>query len=388
MALQARLHLEENESRVLAPYATFSCRSLGRQFEESIHLYHTDFQLDRERILDSAAFPKLEHKSEIILNEGGDLYRSRLSHTMQTACLSRSIARTLRLNEDLVEAAALGRDLGCPPFGRTGAETLDQLMRDHGGFTPGQQSRRIVEELEMIFPPFNGLNLTQEVRDSLAATDGMATLPSLQPTLETQAVESVRDLTTLLLDLGDALTHGFVSEESVAEIALWMEARSQVDLIYAKMEKSRKRRFTLHQLQNQLVLNLLTQSSDNLESARYADAAAARKAPRRLIGFSVETRAAMQNLHNFLEQHLHHHPAINRANQRAAMVLQSLFSFFRKHPQLIDDRAQLKIKKEGIDRAVCDHLAALTDVEAYRAYARHLGTDNLLSDLAPRQPVV
>ncbi|GAB4240579.1 MAG: deoxyguanosinetriphosphate triphosphohydrolase [Candidatus Methylacidiphilales bacterium] len=380
MGLQGRISLEENEGRSLARFAEFSCRSRGRSFEEPIYLYQTDFQLDRERIIGSRAFAQLEHKSKLMLPSPTGRFRSRLAHAISTASLGRSVARSLRLNEDLVEAVALGRDLGCPPFGKAGCHTLNQLMRDHGGFHPAAQSRRIVDEIEMVFPQFNGLNLSWETREGIWRLDSAAG----QPSLEAQVVECAHDLVSVSLDLTDALDAGLVNEEILGENDLWTEALAKVNEHYSRMERTRKRRLVLHQLAETLRADLALQSADNLDAANPADGEAARREPRRLIGFSIEVISGMQNLSDLLEQHLHHHSEIARASQRATEVVQELFAFYRKNTHLIDDRAQLKIKKEGVDRAVCDFLSGQSDAEMFRAYARHVGTEELLAELMPK----
>lgn len=374
-----RIELEARESHNLAPYAFLSCRSDGRAFEEEIHVYQTDFQIDRERIIRSGSFAKLEHKSKLVFPPPSDRFRSRLGRVVSASSLARSAARGLGLNEELAEAIALGRDLGCPPLGKTGIHTLNQLMRDHGGFQTGAQSRRLVEELEMVFPQFNGLNLTAETREGIWWPGGDG-----QPLLEAQLVDCVQDCAAVLLDLADALEVNLVDEEALAEDGLWAMASARVNERFSRMERMRKRRLVLHQIESHLLEDLGAQSAENLQAANPSDCRSAQRLPRRLIGFSIETLSGLQNLGDFLERQIHRHPDIARASQRAALVLQELFAFYRKNTHLIDDRAQLKIKKEGADRAVCDYLSGLSDAEVFRAYTRHVGTDDLLAELSSR----
>jgi len=376
---------DDPERFLFAPYARFGASSRGRFHPEINHTSQSEFQRDRERIIHSSAFQALEHKSQIILNRAGDEYRTRLSHTLSVAVLGRSIARTLRLNDDLVDAIALAHDVGFPPFGQPGEHTLNQLMNDHGGFHHSRQSLRVVDELEMIYPEFNGLNLTFEVRDGLCRSLPTRHEANSQSCLEAQVVDAADELVSARLDLGDALEHGYFQEESLTEIALWTEIKSDVARHYSRMDKNRRQLYILDRIQETLIADLCQQSLENLKSADPANAAAAQAQSRRLIGFSLAVRSKLQNLHDFLAQHFHHHATISRVNQRACMVLQALFAFYHKHPNLIGDKAALKIKKEGLSRAVCDYLSGMTDTMTYRAYVKHLGTDTLLADLAPRK---
>lgn len=387
MALKSGNPGDDPERSFCAPYAEFSSSTRGRFHPESLSNSQPEFQRDRERIIHSSAFQALEHKSQIILNRSGDEYRTRLSHTLEVAVLGRSIARSLRLNDDLVDAIALAHDLGFPPFGQPGEHTLNQLMNDHGGFHHSRQSLRVVDELEMIYPEFNGLNLTYEVRAGLCRNFVSRDEADSQPSLEAQLVDASDELVSARLDLGDALEHGFIEEEALADVALWTEIKAEVAKHYSRMDKSRRRLYILDRIQEALIADLCRQSHENLESADPAHAAEARSLNRRLVGFSIEVRSKLQNLRDFLAQHFHHHSTISRVNQRACMVLQALFTFYHKHPNLIGDKAALKIKKEGLPRAVCDYLSGMTDTMAYRAYAKHLGTDSLLAELTPRKKI-
>jgi dGTPase len=385
MALPSANLNADPELHFCAPYAQFSSLSRGRFHPESEISTKPEYQRDRERIIHSSAFQALEHKSQIILNRSGDEYRTRLSHTLEVAVLGRSIARSLRLNDDLVDAIALSHDLGFPPFGQPGEHTLNQLMNDHGGFHHSRQSLRVVDELEMIYPEFNGLNLTYEVRTGLYRSQVSRDEADSQPSLEAQVVDASDELVSARLDLGDALEYGFIEEESLADIALWTEVEEVVAKQYSRMDKNRRRLYILDRIQEALINDLCRQSQENLDAAAPANATEARTQNRRLIGFSLEVRSKLQNLRDLLAQYFHHHSTISRVNQRACLVLQALFTFYHRHPNLIGDRAALKIKKEGLPRAVCDYLSGMTDTMAYRSYTKHLGTDSLLAELVPRK---
>ena len=379
MPLRTRKDWEKKESLSLAPYASKSRESLGRKYPEESHDFRPEFQRDRERIVHSTAFRSLEYKTQIPLNSTGDHVRTRLTHTIEVASLSRSLCRSLSLNEDLAEAIALARDLGHPPFGRPVEQTLDQLMQDCGGFGRRRQSLRVVEQLEIKYPEFNGLNLTHEVRDGLNPLPR----PGSHPFLESQVVDLADEIAHSCHDLEDALESGLIAPTALLGIELWKETESVVRKNYARLDPERTRRYVARCLADYLMEDATRASADSLAEAAPATAADARTFSRRLIAFTLPMRVKIQNLRTFLSENLYHHPGVREVNQRACQVLQGLFEFYHLHPHLIADRAALRIKKEGVSRAVCDFLSSLTDRTAMQHYARHVGTDGLLHELAP-----
>ena len=378
MPLRTRKDWEKKESLSLAPYASKSRESLGRKYPEESHDFRPEFQRDRERIVHSTAFRSLEYKTQIPLNSTGDHVRTRLTHTIEVASLSRSLCRSLSLNEDLAEAIALARDLGHPPFGRPVEQTLDQLMQDCGGFGRRRQSLRVVEQLEIKYPEFNGLNLTHEVRDGLNPLPR----PGSHPFLESQVVDLADEIAHSCHDLEDALESGLIAPTALLGIELWKETESVVRKNYARLDPERTRRYVARCLADYLMEDATRASADSLAEAAPATAADARTFSRRLIAFTLPMRVKIQNLRTFLSENLYHHPGVREVNQRACQVLQGLFEFYHLHPHLIADRAALRIKKEGVSRAVCDFLSSLTDRTAMQHYARHVGTDALLRELS------
>ena len=379
MPLRTRKDWEKKEALSLAPYASKSRESLGRKYPEESHDFRPEFQRDRERIVHSTAFRSLEYKTQIPLNSTGDHVRTRLTHTIEVASLSRSLCRSLALNEDLAEAIALARDLGHPPFGRPVEQALDQLMQDCGGFGRRRQSLRVVEQLEIKYPEFNGLNLTHEVREGLNPLPR----PGSHPFLESQVVDLADEIAHSCHDLEDALESGLIAPTALLGIELWKETESVVRKNYARLDPERTRRYVARCLADHLMEDATRASADSLAEAAPATAADARTSPRRLIAFTLPMRVKIQNLRTFLSENLYHHPGVREVNQRACQVLQGLFEFYHLHPHLIADRAALRIKKEGVSRAVCDFLSSLTDRTAMQHYARHVGTDGLLHELAP-----
>jgi dGTPase len=379
MPIRTRKDWEKKEALSLAPYASKSRESLGRKYPEESHDFRPEFQRDRERIVHSTAFRSLEYKTQIPLNSTGDHVRTRLTHTIEVASLSRSLCRSLALNEDLAEAIALARDLGHPPFGRPVEQALDQLMQDCGGFGRRRQSLRVVEQLEIKYPEFNGLNLTHEVREGLNPLPR----PGSHPFLESQVVDLADEIAHSCHDLEDALESGLIAPTALLGIELWKETESVVRKNYARLDPERTRRYVARCLADYLMEDATRASADSLTEAAPATAADARTFPRRLIAFTLPMRVKIQNLRTFLSENLYHHPGVREVNQRACQVLQGLFEFYHLHPHLIADRAALRIKKEGVSRAVCDFLSSLTDRTAMQHYARHVGTDGLLRELTP-----
>ncbi|MDR0533190.1 MAG: deoxyguanosinetriphosphate triphosphohydrolase [Verrucomicrobiales bacterium] len=381
MGLQTRQQWEEKERQFLSPYSQFSADSFGRQHAEPSHLFRSEYQRDRDRIIHSSAFRRLEYKTQVVLNGTGDHFRTRLTHTIEVASITRTTARTLGLNEDLAEAIALAHDLGHPPFGHPGEHTLNQLMKDHGGFEHNRQSLRVVDELEMKYPEFNGINLTWETREGLSKHFTGEFTNNAQPSLEAQVADSADEIAYSCNDLDDALEHCLIAPEELKDIALWSMLEEHVNQRYSKLEFTRRRRYIIRCLIDHLVEDLCQQSAVNIEHSGIKSANEARKYPQRLIGFSLTTRANIQNLRDFLLEHFYYHPNVSRVNQRACKVLQHLFEFYHKHPHLIGHQAALRIKKEGTSRAVCDYIAGMTDGYALKMYGKHIGTDYLLSEL-------
>jgi len=384
MALQSRLQWELKERQILHPWAQLSAESRGRAHPEAVHIFRSEFQRDRDRIVHSEAFRRLEYKTQVVLNGTGDHFRTRLTHTMEVAALSRTVARTLALNEDLAESVALAHDLGHAPFGHPGEHTLNQLMGDHGGFEHNRQSLRVVEELEMKYPEFNGLNLSWEVREGLSKNclgrNGQEWLPSL----EAQIADAADEIAYCCSDLDDALDNGLVLPEDLKEIKMWTKLEDALQKNYSKLETDRRRRYLIRSLIELLVNDLCQQSSKNIENSEIRASEDVRKQGKKLIGFSIELRPQIQNLRDFLKEYFYYHPSVSRVNQRACQVLQALFGFYHQHSHLIGTKFSLRIKKDGLSQAVSDYVAGMTDVYALKMYAKHIGTDDLLKELLPK----
>ena len=247
-----------NEPTALSPRAQFSSQSLGREHEEPVHPLRSEYQRDRDRIIHSSAFRRLEYKTQVVLNGTGDHYRTRLTHTIEVASISRTVARTLGLNEDLAEAIALAHDLGHPPFGHPGEHTLNQLMKEHGGFEHNHQSLRVVDHLEMKYPEFNGLNLTWETREGICKhfTNEFTASRHPHPSLEAQIADAADEIAYCCSDLDDALEHCLIAPEDLRDIDLWNLMEVPVLAKYPRLEFNRRRRFVIRCLIDHLVADL------------------------------------------------------------------------------------------------------------------------------------
>src|SRR5580700_4209159 len=252
---RSRTELEQIERQILAPYAQFSADSRGRKFREEPPEWRTQYQRDRDRVIHSRAFRRLEYKTQVFLNGTGDHLRTRLTHTMEVAAISRNIARALRLNEDLAESIALAHDLGHSPFGHAGEEMLNKLMKDHGGFEHNLQSLRVVTELEEKYPGFNGLNLTWETREGLAKHytqfDKPANLKEFDfksSSLEAQIANLADEVTYYSHDLDDGLGAGLITIEQLKQVDIWQTTFERVNREHPGMDQDRQCAFTIREL--------------------------------------------------------------------------------------------------------------------------------------------
>ena len=307
---KSREQMEAEEAAQLAPYAQRSAASAGRRYAEPRHAYRTEFQRDRARVIHSRAFRRLEYKTQVFLNGTGDHLRTRLTHTIEVASISRTIARALGLNEDLAEAIALAHDLGHPPFGHPGEHTLDRCMKGHGGFDHNEQSLRIVELIESNYPDFPGLNLSFEVTEGLrkhqtryespAGAGSLAGEHYTCPSLEAQIANVADEITYNSHDLDDGLDSDLISGDQLAEIALWQEMRGEVRARYPALTGRELCASIIRRLIDRQVEDVVATSAANIEAAAVQTAADVRRQPRPLVAYSPERLAANAELRRFL----------------------------------------------------------------------------------------
>jgi dGTPase len=378
----SREQLEERERQTLAPYAQLSAESRGRVHAEPAALWRTEYQRDRDRVIHSRAFRRLEYKTQVFLNGTGDHLRTRLTHTMEVAAIARNIARALNLNEDLAETIALAHDLGHPPFGHKGEDILDKLMRHDGGFEHNRQSLRIVEELEVKYPGFRGLNLTWETREGLAKHRTPFDHPGRRrrfaarsPSLEAQVANLADELTYCSHDLDDGLEAGLLSEKKLRrEVKLWAEAARAVKTQTADLPDETRRYFTIRCIIDQQVHDVVETSEAAIVASGVQSADDVRLQLKPLVQHSARRRSLNLELRAYLLHNLYSNPVVHEPNHRAGVMLGDLFYYYLEHPREIGVSSQKRARRSGWLRAICDYLSGMTDRYAILEHQRLFGT--------------
>jgi dGTPase len=376
-----RAELEARERLVLAPCAQFSTDTRGREHREAPPEWRTEYQRDRDRVIHSRAFRRLEYKTQVFLNGTGDHLRTRLTHTMEVAAISRNIARALRLNEDLTETIALAHDLGHSPFGHKGETALDQLMRGHGGFEHNRQSLRIVEELEQKYPGFNGLNLTWESREGLVKHYTGYDHPSKRKgfdakssSLEAQVANLADEITYYSHDLDDGLDSGLLSEARLrADVRVWSEAARQVRRRHGVLSDECRRYFIIRCLIDDQVRDVVETTEKHIQSAGVKSADDVRLQAGPLVQYSAGRRKLNLELRKYLYQNLYYNPVVHGPNLRAVRMLEELFRYYLEHHEAVGEQSRKRARKIGWHRAICDYLAGMTDRYAIQEHQRLLG---------------
>lgn len=369
-----RLNLEDNELASLARYALFSRLSRGRAHHESEPRYRTAFQRDRDRIVHSAAFRLLEYKTQVFVNDAGDYYRTRLTHTLEVAQIGRTLARALGANEDLVEAICLAHDLGHPPFGHAGEDVLNNLMSEHGGFNHNHQSYRVVTKLEQRYPKWNGLNLTLETLEGIAkhetAYDRTAFREISQetgPALEAQIANVADELAYNAHDLDDGLQSGLIQVDQLEELDLWQRVVDRIKWRGGRLDDV-SRHNIIRELVGQLVDDALFESERRISALRPPDSLAIQRHPHPIVCHSAEQAALNRELKDFLFHKMYRHFRIVRMQTRAEHFIQALFASYVGEPRQLPDNYRAKLDKEPTHRVVADYIASLTDRSALREY--------------------
>ena len=359
--------METDEHRVLAPFAQKSGDSRGRKYPEPRHAFRTEFQRDRARIIHSRAFRRLEYKTQVFLNGTGDHLRTRLTHSIEVASISRTIARALSLNEDLAEAIALGHDLGHAPFGHSGEEMLAECMREHGGFEHNRQSLRVVEVLEAAYPQFPGLNLSFEVREGLQKHQAFYDPPSTGeekyrcPSLEAQIANLADEITYYSHDLDDAVDFEILSESQLEENAVWQRGHRAVLERYPDAREPQLHKLIIRDIIDVQVRNVVEASAQAIVDLGINSADDVRKQPRPLIRYSDGLLEANRALRKFLYKNVYYHPRVVEVNQRACEMLRKVFEKYVRDPARLGEAATKRIEAEGLHRTVCDYISGMTD---------------------------
>jgi len=368
-----------------APRAAFAAdpaRSRGRRHAEPGSAMRSEFQRDRDRIVHCTAFRRLEYKTQVFVNHEGDLFRTRLTHSIEVAQIARSVARCLRLDEDLVEAIALAHDLGHTPFGHAGQDALDACMKAWGGFEHNLQSLRVVDELEQRYAAFDGLNLCFETREGILKHCSIANARTLgdlgerflarrQPSLEAQIANMADEIAYNNHDIDDGLRSGLVHAEDLNQLGLFGRHRAAALAAHPGLDGRRLVHETIRRMIDELVTDLISESGRRIADAGVRSLDEVRMAPP-LAGFSDRVRAESAQLKRFLHAQLYRHERVMAVMVRARGIVEDLFARYRADPALLPDDHRQRVESIG-ERAIADYIAGMTDRFAVREHARLSG---------------
>ena len=363
----------------LAPYAVSTANSRGRLIKEAPPIGRSEFQRDRDRIIHSTAFRRLEYKTQVFVNHEGDLFRTRLTHSLEVAQIGRSIARNLKLNEDLVEAIALAHDLGHTPFGHAGQDALNDCMKEYGGFEHNLQSLRVVDVLEEQYGAFEGLNLCFETREGILkhvarknveklGEVGERFLINQRPSLEAQLTNIADEIAYNNHDVDDGLRSGFITMSQLEKIEIFSRHLWQVKRDYPNIGGRRLIHETIRGMINSVATDLTQQSKSNIENARPKGLDEIRSAPC-LIRFSEKIKQEQQELKSFLYDNLYRHFQVTRMSNKAQHTIKMLFNAFNSDIRLLPTAYQIKFSQYG-HQAIADYIAGMTDRFAIKEYQR------------------
>lgn len=374
--IYSREYQESIEAKFLAPYAIHSKNSKGRKYPETEPDYRTCFQRDRDRVLHTTAFRRLEYKTQVFINYEGDYYRTRLTHTLEVTQIGRTIARALGASEDLVEVICMAHDMGHPPFGHSGESTLNQLMQNHGGFNHNHHSYRIVTEIERRYPDFPGLNLSWEVLEGMVKheteydkTDALEYDPSLRGNLEAQITNVADELAYTSHDLDDGLRSGIITPEMLDGIELW-EIASAKHIKNGCLMDDLTRHMIIRDLTGLQVTSMINTSAQIIENSQVKSARELQLLGYNVVGFDDEMKKRNRILKDFLFKNMYHHYRVVRMQKKAERILTELFNAYANEPSMLPLQFQNLIEEKGKERTICDYLAGMTDRFAVDEYAK------------------
>jgi dGTPase len=368
--------LEDREEKTLAPYAHRSRASRGRAVPEEEPRHRTAFQRDRDRILHTTAFRRLEYKTQVFVITEGDYYRTRLTHTLEVAQIGRSVARALGGNEDLVEAICLAHDLGHPPFGHSGEESLSRQMRDHGGFDHNRQSLRIVTHLERRYPQFEGLNLTWEVREGMVkheteydVADAQGYEPELRGHLEAQIANIADELAYTAHDLDDGLRSELIAPAELHGLDLWEQLRESIGWTAGELDELTRHRL-IRRLIGLEVSDLLSATVGRMQPLQLHSAGDLQRLEFNVVGFSDEYQRKNHQLKSFLYQNMYQHHRVVRMQTKAERILEDLFGAYVQNPEILPSEVQQRARAGELHRTICDYIAGMTDRFAQEEHSK------------------
>ena len=382
--LRNRQALEEIEQLTLAPYAMLSAHSRGRRVLEPEHPMRTAFQRDRDRVIHSAAFRRLEYKTQVFVNHEGDYYRTRLTHTLEAAQITRTVARSLGLNAELAEAIALAHDLGHTPFGHAGERFLNELMIPHGGFDHNAQSLRTVDWIEVRYPNFRGLNLTFEVREGIIKHSHFQDRPAAQefdpsmwPCLEAQIVDLADEIAYLAHDVDDGLKAQMLTVDDLNHSVLYRNASAHAREIVRDGDARITRYQTVIRMIDAMSTDLVTHVAAELDRSSIRSIEDVRRAGRGLVSFSPEMDPQVPELKEIMRQRLYRHYRVSRMTEKAGRVLARLFETYMTEPRQIPEHILKRAEhdNEPIARVVADYIAGMTDRFALDEYRKLFDPD-------------
>ncbi len=371
-----RAKLEANERLTLAPYAVLSAESKGRLHFEEESAYRTVFQKDRDRVIHTGAFRRLEYKTQVFVNTEGDHYRTRLTHTLEVAQVAKTIARALGVNEDLTETVALAHDLGHPPFGHAGENILNALMRGSGGFDHNKQSFRVVTKLEKRYQDWEGLNLAWETLEGMVKHETESDItevnnfePTWKASLEAQIANIADETAYNTHDLDDGLRSGLLSDSMLKDLKVWQRFTAELGLDPSRVSEF-ERRVLIRELLGWVITDIITTTDAALIKRNISSLNDVRQAKSTVVCHSDEVGAELKELKGFLYANLYRHYRKERQVHKAEHILSALFDAFIKRPSMMPTGARSRIELVGLERAVCDYLAGMTDRFAMDEYSR------------------
>jgi len=374
--IHTREQLDNIEDKSLAPYGMRSKDSKGRLFPDREPAYRTSFQRDRDRILHTTAFRRLEYKTQVFINYEGDYFRTRLTHTLEVAQIGRTLAKALGANEDLVEGICLAHDLGHSPFGHSGEVVLNRLLKDDNGFDHNKQSLRIITKLEKRYPDFDGLNLTWELLEGIVKheteydiSDASDYDPELNGHLEAQLANVADELAYSAHDLDDGLRSGMISPEMLAGIETWEILRESIGWSDNQMDDLLRHRL-IRRLIGMLVTDAVEATSDRITKEKAKSSLDIQKLEFNLAGYSEDMHRRNRELKDFLYNKLYRHYRVVRMAVKAERIITELFNAYCKEPAMLPYDYQELIEKRGLERTTCDYIAGMTDRYAIEEYQK------------------
>jgi len=382
--LRTREELEEIEARTLASYAMPARTSRGRRVPEPPHPMRTCFQRDRDRIIHSAAFRRLEYKTQVFVNHEGDYYRTRLTHTLEAAQITRTLARALGLNSDLAEAVVLAHDLGHTPFGHAGERVLDELMRPHGGFDHNAQSLRTVDWIEVRYPNFRGLNLSFEVREGIIKHSNFKDReaarefdPELCPCLEAQVVDLADEIAYLAHDVDDGFKSGMLTANDLERSRMYRDAAAAVREHFPAIDERVARYQIVIRMIDLMATDLAANIDRELQRRAIDSIDKVRRAGGALVSFSAGVGDQVAELKEMMRDRLYRHYRVSRMTEKAGRVLEQLFNTYMREPRQMPEHVLARVERDGepLARVIADYIAGMTDRFALDEYRKLFDPD-------------